>query len=98
MIRSLKLIPKKLTYNRFFRDHMHLSWNAKEMVQALTMCLLSSRSCVRIAAGSRKKKEKNLLLFFFLVGGKIKKVLNIVPLFLCADKRTRTVTAFATRS
>ena len=49
-----KLISRKLTYNRFFRDHMHPGWNAKEMVQALVMCLLSSRSCVRIAAGSQK--------------------------------------------
>ena len=92
MIRSLKLIPKKLTYNRFFRDHTHPSWNAKEMVQAAVGPAFESQR------GHEKKGEKSPFIFFFLVGGKIKKVLNIVPLFLCADKRTRTVTAFATRS
>jgi len=63
----LRLIPRKLTYNRFFRDHMHLSWNAKEMVQAQVMCLLSSRSCVRIAAGSQRKKEKSISFYFYFL-------------------------------
>lgn len=48
-----KLISKKLTYNRIFRDHTHPSWNANGMVQAMKICLLSNWSCVRVAPGSQ---------------------------------------------
>ena len=47
----LKVIPRKLTYSRIYRDHTHPSWNAKEMVQAMMKCLLSSRFQVRVSAG-----------------------------------------------
>lgn len=47
----LKVIPRKLTYSRIPRGHMHPSWNAKEMVQTIKSCPLNSRFRIRIPAG-----------------------------------------------